>query len=138
LGVAEVNYPVQDTDANGYFSIPVGGFPNGTYDWRVKGVPPAGPGSGPAFLARAGVVTLEGAPQTDVEMGQMQAADGNNDNVVNLLDFNIIKLVFGQPCGPCPDPRADFNGDGAVNISDFNLLKQNFGQAGDPALRPRP
>src|ERR1043165_3521332 len=33
LGATEINYPVQTTDANGFFTVSVDGLPNGTYHW---------------------------------------------------------------------------------------------------------
>ena len=99
-----------------------------TYNWRVKD---------PKFLANSGSVSLAGAPQTNLEMGQMKAGDCNNDNVVTILDFNILKGTFGKAQGdPGYDDRADFTGDHTVTISDFNLLKGNFGQGGSPPIRP--
>ena len=67
-----------------------------------------------------------------VQMGLMRAGDCNNDNVVNLMDFNNLKMILpaksvGQPGY---DDRADFTGDQVVNITDFNLLKNNSGQTG--------
>src|SRR5438445_387236 len=32
LGTTEINYPVQTTDASGFFTVSVGGLANGTYD----------------------------------------------------------------------------------------------------------
>jgi hypothetical protein len=75
------------------------------------------------------VVSLTGAQTTNVEMGMMRAGDCNNDNVVSVLDFNILKATFGKTQGdPGYDARADFTGDNTVNISDFKLQKGNFGQ----------
>jgi Dockerin type I domain/FG-GAP-like repeat len=126
-GTTEVNYPVQNTDASGFFTQVVT-LPNGTYDWRVKGA---------KFLANSGTANLSGAPQTNVEMGLMRAGDCNNDNVISVQDFNILKNTFGKANGdPGYDARADFNGDNAVSVQDFNLLKGNFGQGGSPSLGP--
>jgi hypothetical protein len=70
-------------------------------------------------------------------MGLMRAGDCNNDNIVSILDFNILKPTFGRSAGePAYDGRADFTGDNIVNVSDFNLLKGNFGAGGAPPLRP--
>jgi hypothetical protein len=72
-----------------------------------------------------------------MDMGLMRAGDCNNDNVISILDFNILKGTFGKGAGdPGYDGRADFNGDNAVSVQDFNLQKNNFGQAGSPAARP--
>ena len=122
LGTTETNYPVQNTDASGFFTVSVGALPAGTYDWRVKG---------PQYLANAGTVSLTGAPSTQQEMGVMRTGDTNNDNRVNATDFSNLKNTFGKSLGdPGYDARADFNGDNVVNTVDFNALKGNFGLAG--------
>ncbi len=130
LGNTQVDYAGINTDANGFFTVTVGGLPSGNYTWRVKGYDPQW--GGPSFLANSGMVALDGSPTTEVEMNLMRAGDANNDNYVTILDFNILKYAFGRPCNPCQDPRSDFNSDGVINSSDFNLLKPNFGTSGAP------
>src|SRR5438874_7789406 len=39
------DYPYQNTDASGYFTVPVSGLPEGTYNWRVRD---------PQYLANSG------------------------------------------------------------------------------------
>jgi len=135
LGTTEVNFPAQNTDASGFFTVSTS-LPNGTYNWRVKGpdgVVKALATDQPGFLANAGSVTLTGVPQTNVEMGLMLAGDANNDNSISITDFNILKNTFGKsPPDPLYDNRADFNGDVTISIADFNLLKNTFGTAGAP------
>jgi hypothetical protein len=133
-GAIEVNYPQQTTDASGFFTVPVHTLPNGTYAWRVKG-PHGVPftNTGPGFLANRGLVNLTGAVETQQEMGRMRAGDADNDNVVDIQDFNILKNTFGCAPGSCDD-RADFNGDSLVEILDFSLLASNFGILGDPEI----
>jgi len=129
-GSTEVNYPSQNTDAGGNFTVTVSGLAPGPYNWRVKG---------PKYLANAGAVALPGSGTTSAEMGLMRAGDANNDNVVNISDFNILKSAVGQVCGnPSYDDRADFNGDCVVNVTDFNLLRNNFGQSGALLLASSP
>ncbi len=121
---SETNYPIQTTDASGYFTSAVSNLANGTYVWRVKG---------PQYLVNCGGVTLTGAPTTSIEMGQMKTGDANNDNVINAADFNILKGTFGKtPGDPGYDASADFTGDNTVNVADFSLLRGNFGQGGAP------
>ena len=68
-------------------------------------------------------------------MGELRTGDANSDNVVDVLDFTILKGTFGKTEGnPGYDPRADFTGDNIVEVTDFNLLKGNFGQAGAEPL----
>ena len=129
LGTTETNYPVQTTDARGYFTVALGTLAPGTYNWRVKG---------PKYLANTGNLALTGAATTNTEMGLMRVGDANGDNLVNAQDFNILKVTFGKGNGdPGYDARADFTGDNLVNVTDFNLLKGNFGFAGGQPLSPQ-
>jgi hypothetical protein len=122
-GTTEVNYPSQNTDSSGFFTTSLGNLPNGTYSWRVKD---------PKYLANVGNVALTGSP-TNAEMGLMRAGDANNDNLVSVLDFNILKSTFGKSVGQTGyDDRADFTGDQVITILDFNSLKGNFGLGGSP------
>jgi FtsP/CotA-like multicopper oxidase with cupredoxin domain len=117
------DYPSQNTDSGGFFTVTLSGVPDGAYNWRVKG---------PKFLANAGTANLSGVAQTNLEMNLMKAGDANNDNVVSLLDFNVLKGTLGKTVGdPGYDGRADFSNDDVVNVSDFNLLKGNFGLSGE-------
>lgn len=126
-GALEVNYPALTTDNNGFFTLDSGPMQYGSYQWRVKG---------PKYLANVGTATLSGNTLT-IEMGLMRVGDANNDNIVNVVDFNIMKVTFGKGIGePGYDDRADFTGDQAVNVSDFNLLKINFGQGGGNPTGP--
>ena len=123
----EVNYPQQNTDAAGFFTVSVGVLPPGTYNWRVQSPDGVNGGNlGPGFLANCGTVDLAGAPQTNAEMGLMKGGDASNDNVINSTDFNILKADFGQS----GLKRADFDNNLVVNATDFNIQKGNFGLAG--------
>ena len=125
--LTERNYLPQSTDASGFFTVTTEGLPPGTYNWRVKG---------PKYLANGGtVIVAPGAVQQ--EMGLMRAGDCNNDNVVNAIDFNVVRAAFGLSTGQAGyDDRADFTGDGVVSAQDFNLLRGNFGTGGAPPVRP--
>jgi hypothetical protein len=138
-GTTEVNYAGLTTDSSGFFTVSTS-LPNGAYNWRVKGpdgVVKSLPTDPAGFLANSGVVTLNSAPQINADMGQLRSGDCNNDNVISVVDFNILKSAFGRGNGqPGYDNRADFNGDHTVNVSDFNLMKLNFGFSGSQPLGP--
>src|SRR2546423_6560018 len=66
-GTTEVNYPVQTTDASGFFTVSVGSLPLGTYGWLVKGpdgVVKTQATDPPGFLANTGTLTLTAAAST--------------------------------------------------------------------------
>ncbi|MFL5734150.1 MAG: metallophosphoesterase [Chloroflexia bacterium] len=127
-GATEMNYPSRVTDASGFFTVSVGGLPNGTYNWRAKG---------PRYLATSGNVGLAGSASTSVERGLMPAGDADGSNLVGAADFTILKGTFGFSYGqPGYDDRADFSADGVVSSADFILLKANFGQDGAPPVGP--
>jgi hypothetical protein len=127
-GGVSTEYPSQNTDSSGYFTVSLGSLLNGTYNWRAKG---------PKYLANAGAVTLTGASVTNQEMGLMRTGDANNDNLVGSSDFIILKATFGKSCGEFGyDDRAEFTGDCVVSGPDFVLLKNNFGFGGAPPLTP--
>jgi hypothetical protein len=144
-GTLEVNYPQQNTDNFGFFTVPVSSLPNGTYNWRVQG--PDGPPGGnttAGFLANCGTVALAGAPQTNMENnmvypgrpgcsnapGCIGGGDANNDNIVSITDFNMLKMQFDQS----GVHTADFNNDLIVEIVDFNILIHMINHQGCPAL----
>ena len=123
----EYNFPVQNTDQQGFVTFTVSSVPAGTYDIRVK--------SPTKYYANCSTVTLPGSGTTQKDMGTMQGGDANGDNRVNATDFNILKNTLGKGCGDSGyDDRADFNGDCLVNTQDFNILKGNTGLAGCSGL----
>jgi hypothetical protein len=128
LGTTEVNYPSQNTNASGYFTVSVSGLTAGTYEWRAKG---------PKYLAAGGNVVLVNSPLTNLEIGLMLTGDCTDDNVVSLPDFSILKRSFGlgQP-DPGYDARADLDNNNFVSTIDFNLLRSNFGLGGVPPIVP--
>jgi len=121
-GGSYIDYPMQNTDQSGYFSVDVTNLQPGDYYWRVKG---------PRYLANSGTLTLTGAPTTEREMGLMLVGDSDGDNFIGISDFNIMKATFGLLCGYGDyDDRADFTGDCWVSMLDHSLLKRNFGMTG--------
>jgi hypothetical protein len=76
---------------------------------------------------------LSGAPVTQQEIGLARAGDVNNDNLVDVTDFTLLRATFGKGCADGGyDGRADFTGDCLVDITDFTLQRGNFGQSGAP------
>jgi hypothetical protein len=102
---------------NGSGGFMVGPFVPGVYDVRVKNF---------HTLAnfRRDVVLSDGT--ISIQMGELQEGDANDDNLVDIDDFAVLKQHYSSS-----DPRADFNQDGVVDIDDFGWLKENFGEAGD-------
>lgn len=127
-GSTEVNYPIQNTDASGFFTVSLGSLVRGPYNWRVKG---------PKYLANGGLLTLTGAPVQHTEFGLQRAGDANNSNSVNGTDFSILRHTFAFCVGdPDYDARADFDNSNCVSGVDFTLLKNNFGAGGSPPPGP--
>ncbi len=123
-GATTTSFANVQTDASGFFTVPVTTLPNGVYTWWVKG------GS---WLASSGQVTLSGAPVTQQELGLQRAGDVNNDNLVDITDFTLVRASFGKVCGDAGyNGQADWTGDCLVDITDFTLLRSNFGQPGAP------
>jgi len=60
----------------------------------------------------------------------LRGGDINGDNVINLLDYDVLRTNYGTVNGG----PADINGDGKVNIYDYSLLEVNFGQTGAPQV----
>jgi len=103
-------------------SFTFAGVTAGTYDIKIK--------EGRALSALRTSVVLD-TGTTTVNFGEQRVGDANGDDVVNILDFALLKASFGKSTGqPGYDPRADFNGDGTVNATDFVLMKSNFGRWG--------
>jgi hypothetical protein len=133
------NYTGLTTDASGFFTVPVGSLPNGTYTWRVKTAQVGASQSdyNPGFLSTSGQLVLGGGPVTNVDMGLQLSGDSNNDDRVTAVDFIAVKLSFGQQPGqPNWDRRADFDGNDRITAVDFVQLKINFGHNGSPPIGP--
>src|SRR5262249_1628857 len=125
----------------GFFTVSVGGLASGNYSWRVKGPGEGSSNTTPGYLANSsalsGTLTLAGDAVTRFDMGYMRTGDANNDNVVNISDYNLYLAGFGQTCGGGSyDARVDFNFDCVINTTDFSLMHSNWGASGAPALRP--
>ena len=77
----------------------------GVYDVRVKN---------PLTLANyKSTVTLV-AGVNHVNLGTLLAGDSSNDNVVDVLDFSLLRASFAHQ-----RQSGRFNGDGVVDVLDF-------------------
>jgi hypothetical protein len=140
-GGPTVDYASLTTDASGFFTVPLVGLPNGTYNWRVKSAQVGAvlTDSNPGFLSTSGAVALTGAALTSVEMGLQSSGDTDNNDRVAAPDFIPLKLAFGFQAGqPSWDRRADYDGNNRISAADFVQLKVNFGHSGSPPIGPRP
>jgi len=98
------------------------GIMAGAYDIKIKE-------SRALSTLKTGVVL--GTGTVTVNFGELRVGDANNDDVINIVDFAILKgAIFTWEGQPDFDPRPDFNGEGVVNIMDFALMKSNFGRWG--------
>lgn len=92
--------------------------------------------NGTVFVVDQGLVILR--PYTDIDPTPKRLkGDANEDGVVNLADFNILKGNFGKSFEIGAEsegdawPFGDFNGDKKIDLADFNALKTNFGMSAD-------
>ena len=109
------------SDANGnIIDFPlIGASPGTTYNLLVK---PQG------WLRRLQEVTLvSGTNSVNFQSSFTNSAgDINEDNRVDILDFQLLSNDFGTT-----NTRSDLNGDNRVDILDFQLLSNSFGRVGD-------
>ena len=114
-------------DVYGSFNVSITDLENGTYTWWVKGS---------RTLANAGTIELTGASLSQ-DMGILLAGDADNDNMVDMRDFNMMRNSFAKSVGQQGyDARADFNNDNVVNIADYTLIRKNFGLGGKILTAP--
>jgi uncharacterized delta-60 repeat protein len=99
--------------------------PTRTATWTLPAI--LDDGNYRAALAPSSVADIAGA--TNLETGEfgffVLTGDANHDRTVNLQDFNILAINFGQ--SPRTFSQGDFNYDGVVNLQDFNRLASKFG-----------
>lgn len=81
-------------------------------------------------------VTFDGDGQASVAYtgtGELQGGDFNGDNIVNLLDYSILRFYWLKQVSLDPlAAAAEITGDGSVNLTDYQILQSNFYQQGDP------
>lgn len=79
---------------------------------------------------------ISNADQVDSDgdgFGNRCDADLNNDNIVNVSDLGLLRLVFFSA-----DEEADFNVDGTVNVVDLGIMRNAFFQAPGPGATGSP
>lgn len=81
-------------------------------------------------------VAFDGDGQASVAYtgaGELQGGDFNGDNIVNLLDYSILRFYWLKQVSLEPlAASAEVTGDGSVNLTDYQILQSNFYQQGDP------
>jgi hypothetical protein len=106
----------------GYFAgstnVPL---PSGPYIIKIKT---------PKYLQKTlpGIVTLVQNQLNDLPTVDLIAGDANNDNILNIFDYNMIRDCYSDlaPARDCTDPAkklaTDITDDGSVNQFDYNLF----------------
>lgn len=89
----------------------------GLYDLRIKN---------PHTLANLKRAILVAPGLNTVSLGMLLEGDANDDNVIDIVDFSLLRAVFGTG-----NMNADFNQDGIVDVFDFSLFRSHFGLCGD-------
>jgi hypothetical protein len=119
--------------ANGDFegSVDLGDIPAGSYNMKVWST---------NYLHQSlpGIKVIT-ANQTQLQLPAttLVTGDTNNDNTLNILDYNLIADCYSDflpavACDPAKKVLADLTDDGSVNQSDLNLFLRDFSvQHGD-------
>jgi subtilisin-like proprotein convertase family protein len=105
------------TDVNGAFTVT--GVPIGSWDVTVK--------NAQALSSKKLNVVVSASGTVPVNFGVLKEGDANDDDIVDISDFSILRAAFLKSCAETGfDARADFNGDCTVDISGSSLLRTNF------------
>lgn len=95
-------------------------LPTGPYTVKIKG---------DQYLRTLvpGIQTLTSGQQAALPQTSLITGDINNDNIVNIADYNILIGCYSDltPATNCPTgnkAKADITDDGAVNAFDYNLF----------------
>lgn len=121
--VRTVTGPVTYSSASGSFlgKVSLGSsFIQGIYTVKVKE---------PTHLRRLvpGIITIKPLMENAISQIALVAGDINNDNFINVVDYNILVGCYSDLLPPvsCTDitkQTSDLNDDGAVNQIDYNLF----------------
>ena len=64
-----------------------------------------------------------------LSMGTMLEGDANDNDVVDAVDFSLLRTHYAEVCPACDD-RVDFSENGTVDAVDFSLLLTNYTKGG--------
>ena len=119
-GTGTITY--NTTTGNYIGEVPIqSGFPSGQYTMKVKA---------DTHLRKlvSGVQSITSGKKNDITSVALVAGDVNNDNVLNILDYNLLLNCYSD-LGPATNcaletqkDNSDLNDDGAVNQTDYNLF----------------
>jgi protocatechuate 3,4-dioxygenase beta subunit len=71
-----------------------------------------------------------GGITSDIDFSLL-GGDADNNNIVSLVDFAILRAAKGTRPGDAKwDERADFNGNNQIDLTDFAILRSNSGKSG--------
>lgn len=103
-------------------NMTLSGIDPGTYQVAVKY---------PNCLQEVDTLTLV-AGANNASFGPLLTGDINDDNSVNIFDYQELVIPFGLSTGATGfNPFADLDGNGTVNIFDYQELVLNFGINGE-------
>jgi hypothetical protein len=79
-----------------------------------------------------GTITIAAGQNNNIPDVQLVAGDANNDNALNIIDYNMLIGCYSDLLPPvsCNDTNkvaSDFNDDGNVNQADYNLFLREIG-----------
>ena len=85
---------------------------------------------GKAQIATSSAFVVKATP-TNLGALNLLTGDVNEDNVIDILDYNIVKKAIGTaPSSPTWNELYDFNLDNVVNSWDLNIVLSNLGKIG--------
>jgi predicted GH43/DUF377 family glycosyl hydrolase len=78
------------------------------------------------YSASKPTLSLEAAQSRSDYINFYSEADLNNDNLINSIDFNILKSDFLKLTANLSNPRSDIDGDGRVTIKDVGIMMSGW------------
>ncbi len=82
-----------------------------------------------------GIQSITAGTSKNLPTITLLTGDINNDNRINLLDYNLLTSCYSDltkatNCAPGDDIRTDLNGDGHVDAADYNLFLRELNNRG--------